>query len=92
MILVYVPMKKLDFNGTKNLIYRQLKLMRVKKGVTQVELAARMQVLTVNINQQEISRIERNKRIVTDYELACFCKALHCTERELLQDFYEKED
>lgn len=85
-------MKKLDFNGTKNLIYRQLKLMRVKKGVTQVELAARMQVLTVNINQQEISRIERNKRIVTDYELACFCKALHCTERELLQDFYEKED
>ena len=49
-----------------------------------------MQVLGVNIDQQAISNIENNRRIVTDYELACFCKALRCTERDLLQEFFDK--
>lgn len=49
-----------------------------------------MQVLGVNVDQQSISHIENNKRIVTDFELVCFCKALRCTERDLLQDFYDK--
>lgn len=83
-------MKKLEFNGDKNLIHHQLKLMRVKRDLTQEQLAARMQLLTANMNQQEISRIERNKRVVTDFELACLCKALKCTERELLQDFHDR--
>lgn len=85
-------MKKMGLNGNKNLIHKQLKLIRVKQGLTQEQLAARMQVLNANMNQQEISRIEKNARIVTDYELACFCKALHCTERELLQDFFDQPD
>ncbi len=83
-------MRRLCYKGTKNLIAMQLKLMRVKKDVSQKELAARMQVLGTSIDQQAISNIENNKRIVTDYELACFCTALRCTERELLQDFYDK--
>lgn len=83
-------MQRISYKGTKNVISMQLRLMRVKKRVTQQELAARMQVLGVNIDQQAISNIENNRRIVTDYELACFCKALRCTERELLQDFLDK--
>lgn len=47
-----------------------------------------MQILNVNIDQQMISKIENNKRIVTDYELACFCKILNVDEKELLQDYY----
>jgi len=68
----------------------QLRLMRVKRDVTQGELAARVQVLGASLDQQAISNIENNKRIVTDFELACFCRALQCTERELLEDFYSK--
>ena len=84
-------MKKLKYiNDQKNVIVTQLRKIRKKKKVTQLDLAARMQVLGVNIDQQSISNIERNRRIVTDYELVCFCKALRCTERELLQDFYDK--
>jgi len=49
-----------------------------------------MQVMGFSMDQQTISNIENNKRIVTDYELAGFCRALHCTERELLADYYEK--
>ena len=82
-------MKAMKYKGKKNLIHLQLQLMRVRRDLTQTELAARMQVLGVSIDQQSISAIENNGRIVTDYELACFCKALQCTERDLLQDFYE---
>lgn len=79
-----------EYKGKKNLISLQLQLMRVRCDVSQEELAARMQVLGVSITQQAISLIECNKRTVTDFELACFCKALKCSERDLLQDFYEK--
>ena len=50
---------------------------------------AKMQVMNVNMDQQMLSRIENNLRIVTDYELACLCRILNVTERELLADFYE---
>ena len=48
-----------------------------------------MQTMNVNIDQQMISKIENNARIVTDYELACFCEILNISEKELLSDFYE---
>ena len=84
-------MNKLTYvNNQKNVIGKSLRRIRKKQKVTQLDLAARMQVLGVNVDQQAISNIENNKRIVTDYELACFCKALRCTEQELLQDFHDK--
>ena len=83
-------MRNVAYKGKRNVIAMQLKLMRVRRNVTQQELSARMQVLGTSIDQQAISNIENNRRIVTDFELACFCKALHCTEQELLQDFYDK--
>ena len=84
-------MKKLIYvDDQKNVIGKPLRRIRKKQKVTQLDLAARMQVLGVNVDQQAISNIENNKRIVTDYELACFCKALRCTEQELLQDFHDK--
>ena len=84
-------MNKLIYvDDQRNVIGKSLRRIRKKQKVTQLDLAARMQVLGVNVDQQAISNIENNKRIVTDYELACFCKALRCTERELLQDFHDK--
>lgn len=83
-------MNNMEYCGKKNLISMQLRIMRVRRSVTQEQLAARMQVMGFNLNQHSISAIENNKRIVTDYELAGFCRALHCTERELLADYYEK--
>ena len=38
------------------------------------------------MDQQMISKIENNMRIVTDYELACFCQILDVTPEELLGD------
>ena len=46
--------------------------------------------MNVNATQQIISRMEHNTRIVTDYELACLCRALGVTVEEMLADFYEE--
>ena len=43
--------------------------------------------MNVNIDQQMISKIENNKRIVTDYELVCFSRILEVEPEELLSDF-----
>jgi len=51
-------------------------------------LAAQLQLLGVDINQPLISKIERNRRFVKDYELACLCQVLQVSERDLLADFY----
>ncbi len=83
-------MKKIDYSGNKNIISTQLKLHRVKNHLSQDMLAAKMQTLGVNMDQQMISRIESNKRIVTDYELACFCKILKTDANDMLSDFFCK--
>ena len=80
-------MKQITFNNNKNIISGKIKEYRIKQKITQGDLAARMQVLGVNIDQQAISRIEKNLRQVTDYELACFCKCLDVKPEELLSDF-----
>ncbi len=84
-------MKKIVFDGKKkNVISQALKLNRIKQGLDQTTLAARMQAKGVNIDQQMISRIEHNRRFVTDYELVCFCSALGISIEEILEDFYKE--
>lgn len=80
-------MKKISYDDQRNVISKQLKLARVKQGLSQAQLAAKMQTLGVSLDQQMISRIEGNLRMVTDYELACFSIALHISPQELLKDF-----
>lgn len=80
-------MKQITFGGNKNVIGKSLSVLRKEKGITQSDLAARMQTLNVNIDQQMISKIEKNQRQVTDYELACFCKCLSVEPNEILKDF-----
>ena len=81
-------MKKIADEENKNVIHARLRYYRKLRGLTQEQLVAKLQVLNVNMDQQMLSRIENNRRIVTDYELACLCKVLNVTERDLLADFY----
>ncbi len=84
-------MKKIQFQGNKNIVHDCLHRWREARGLSQGELAARMQVLGVNLDQQMVSRIERNERIVTDYELICFCKVLGVTGDELMENLCPEE-
>lgn len=81
-------MKKICYYDNKNIISKNLKKLREEKGLSQSNLAAKLQTMNVNIDQQMISKIEKNNRQVTDYELACICKSLSVTPNDLL-NFYE---
>ncbi|MCI8704549.1 MAG: helix-turn-helix transcriptional regulator [Anaerotignum sp.] len=80
-------MRKIDFHQNRNIIHKKLRDARIAKKLSQEELAAQMQLMNVNIDQQMISKIENNKRIVTDYELVCFSRILEVEPEELLSDF-----
>ena len=82
-------MKSISFGNYKNVIGKTLLKARTEKKMSQAELAAKMQVLNVNIDQQMISKIEKNQRQVTDYEFACFCLCLNITADKMLENFYE---
>ena len=81
-------MNRSRYNDNRNVIYGALRRIRKQQGLTQEQVVARLQVMNVNIDQPLYSKIERNQRLVTDFELACLCRALHVTERDLLADFY----
>ena len=83
-------MKKICYYDNKNIIAERLKELRASKGMSQGDLAAKLQTMNVNIDQQMISKIEKNKRQVTDYELACICKCLSVTPNDLLNFFEMK--
>ncbi len=54
--------------------------------MSQQGLAAKLQLMGVAIDQQAISKIEKNRRIVTDYELLCISRALGVDAAWLLGD------
>ena len=83
-------MNKSYFNADSNIISANLRKYRKQRGMSQEELAARMQLLGVDISQPLISKIELGQRFVKDYELACFCHILSIGEHDLLADFYER--
>ena len=82
-------MRKISYYENKNIIYARLRYYRELRGLTQEALVAKLQTLNVNIDQQALSKIEKNQRMVTDYEFACLCQVLNVSEKELLSDFYE---
>lgn len=77
-------MKKICYYDNKNIIAENLRKLREDRGLSQSNLAAKLQTMNINIDQQMISKIEKNKRQVTDYELACICKCLSTTPNDLL--------
>jgi transcriptional regulator with XRE-family HTH domain len=82
-------MKNIIYENHKNVISKKVKEYRKARNLSQKDLAAKMQTLGVNIDQQMISRIERDARFVTDYELACLCFLLHVTVEDMVEEFYK---
>lgn len=62
-------MKLYNYNGKMNLVGIRVRQARNNLHLFQSDLAAKMQVEGVNIEQKAISRIELQERIVTDFEL-----------------------
>lgn len=79
-------MKIIKFREHKNIVFENLIKIREQKQISQQDLATKMQTMGVSIDQQAISKIELDKRIVTDYELMCLCKILNVEARDLTLD------
>ena len=79
-----MPLSK--YQGQNNIVAQRVRQAREEAGLTQDQLVARLQVMEVNIDQQSLSRIEHNLRIVRDFELLCLAKALKKDPNWFLQD------
>ena len=60
--------QRTDSNG-KNLIGERLKILRSPKKLSQRDLARELQLIGIDMDKNVITRIETNKRYVTDFEL-----------------------
>lgn len=75
--------------GEKNLISKNLVELRKKNHFSQRMLAYHLQLIGYDMDKNVITRIETNKRYVTDIELKALCEVLGVTYEELIdgQDF-----
>ena len=59
-------------DGSKNIVGKQVKELREANGLSQRGLAQKMQLQGYDVEKSTITKIEGNKRQVTDFELKAF--------------------
>ncbi|MBS6546838.1 MAG: helix-turn-helix transcriptional regulator [Butyricicoccus pullicaecorum] len=78
-------MKLYVYGERCNIAGIRIRLLREKKRLSQEQLAAKLQLLGMEINQKAISRVETGARVVPDYELQFYAQALDTTIDHLLE-------
>lgn len=73
-------------NGKCNVSGSQIKRLREQAGISQEQLAVKVQLEGLNLNQKAISRIETGIRVVPDFELIYFSKVFHVPICSLLTE------
>ena len=71
--------KPLSLHGEKNLISQRLIALRKEQGLSQRDLAQKLQLAGYDMDRNVITRIETNQRYVTDIELKALAEALDTT-------------
>ncbi len=69
-------MRLYTLDGKCNISGKRIREARMKAGMSQEELAARMQLAGLQMGQMAVSRIETGKRLVPDFELPLLADAL----------------
>ena len=72
-------MKICSYKGRCNIAGPRIREAREAEKLSQENLAARLQLLGLEITQKAISRIETGDRVLPDYELQFFATALNKT-------------
>ena len=68
----------------RNIIGPRVKTARLKNNLTQKELSAKLETLAVYIDRASISKLEQQKRIITDIELMALSQVLYVSVDWLL--------
>lgn len=69
----------------RNIIGKQIKIIRLSKEITQEQLAARLNINGIEIDQTMISKIEEQVRGIQDYEIKIFAIVLGVTIEDLFK-------
>ena len=77
--------------GEKNLVGLRLKLLRARDGLSQRDLAHKLQLIGMDMDKNVITRIETDKRYVTDLELKAFAQIFDVSYEYLIDGTNEKE-
>ncbi len=72
-------------DGKNNICGPNIARFRKALGISQRELADRLQLIGLDVDKNAIQRIEAGKRFVTDIELIAISKVLNKTFDELLK-------
>lgn len=72
-------------SGNKNLIGNRLVELRKQHGLSQRDLARELQIRGCDIDKNVITRIETQKRFVTDIEIEKICEVFGVTFEELIR-------
>ena len=73
-------------DDSKNIVGGRIKRARQKLMLSQSNLAAKLQLEKITLDQKAISRIETGDRFVADYELLAFSKVLKVSVQWLLTE------
>ena len=71
-------------DGRNNLCGKKVAFLRSNMGISQRELADRLQIIGLDIDKNAIQRIESGKRFVTDIELRALSNVLNLSTDDLL--------
>ena len=74
------------FVEPRNITGKKISQIRKKKGVTQEDLAARLNVQGIDIDRPMISKIENQTREILDFEIQGVAKALGVSIEELFEE------
>ena len=72
-------------DGLNNISGKNISVFRTGLKISQRELAARMQLVGLDIDKNAIQRIECGKRFVTDIEIVAFAKVFNVKLEDLLK-------
>lgn len=70
----------------KNVVGQRVRKARKKSRITQMELAARLQLLGITIDRSAIAKLEGGRRPVSDIEAAAFAKVLKLPVSSLFEE------
>lgn len=63
----------------KNIIGSRIRIARKESKITQMELAAQLQLLGINLDRSGIAKLEGGRRPISDIEIAAIAKILKVT-------------
>ena len=84
-------MRLLTIDGKCNICGERVRLARERRGLSQEELAAKIQLNGHSLTQKAVSRIETGLRIVPDFEIPLLASALNVDPLWLIGLLEEQE-